>query len=387
MHLIKASILGALGGLAAALALWVGLYVSPIRQEVYFASDPEMADVRGKLIGYQEWLSQTDLRIAERDGVADSLRTAQAKAWRDYKGWRTRLGELARAHAQPTAGGFWDWTYSLRYWSGPITALMLLLPALLSGWRASAKYRPTKTRPGKASRSGDDIRAVSPARSKALSDFEDAVKQVARISQTQLDEDLPRQPGAARDPMELESASGQPADPDPYFRPLAEPSRSLGREEPPTDAIPVTEFTAVGPDPEEPPMRKEPETVPFSLEKDRGPDLLDTGRDTRYFQVGPGWGEPPAGDARIAKSGLSMEDEDAPARAEADDEGNAGDRGNGEETLGVMPPTTEVERVERRKEEVLKLARKGLTSSEISRRMRISQDQVEFIIRLRREKG
>jgi DNA-binding CsgD family transcriptional regulator len=36
---------------------------------------------------------------------------------------------------------------------------------------------------------------------------------------------------------------------------------------------------------------------------------------------------------------------------------------------------------------VLKLARKGMTSSEISRRMRISQDQVEFIIRLRREKG
>jgi DNA-binding NarL/FixJ family response regulator len=52
-----------------------------------------------------------------------------------------------------------------------------------------------------------------------------------------------------------------------------------------------------------------------------------------------------------------------------------------------MPPTTEVERVERRKSEVLKLARKGLTSSEISRRMRISQDQVEFIIRMRREKG
>ena len=49
---------------------------------------------------------------------------------------------------------------------------------------------------------------------------------------------------------------------------------------------------------------------------------------------------------------------------------------------GVMPPTTEIERVERRKEEVLKLARKGVTSSEISRRLRLSQDQVEFIIRL-----
>lgn len=58
-----------------------------------------------------------------------------------------------------------------------------------------------------------------------------------------------------------------------------------------------------------------------------------------------------------------------------------------EDSPGVMPPTTELEKVERRKDEVLKWARRGLTSSEISRRMRISQDQVEFIIRLRREKG
>ena len=103
------------------------------------------------------------------------------------------------------------------------------------------------------------------------------------------------------------------------------------------------------------------------------------------MQVGPGWGESLAVPGeRIGNPGsapasrLSMEDEDAADAGKADE---------GEETLGVMPPTTEVERVERRKDEVLKLARKGMTSSEISRRMRISQDQVEFIIRLRREKG
>jgi hypothetical protein len=100
------------------------------------------------------------------------------------------------------------------------------------------------------------------------------------------------------------------------------------------------------------------------------PPAQGDGRETHLFQVGPGWGEspdtPPPG-------GLSMEDEDA--------------SGNTDATLGVMPPTTEVERVERRKDEVLKLARKGMTSSEISRRLRISQDQVEVIIRMRREKG
>jgi DNA-binding CsgD family transcriptional regulator len=39
------------------------------------------------------------------------------------------------------------------------------------------------------------------------------------------------------------------------------------------------------------------------------------------------------------------------------------------------------------RQDILKLARRGFTSSEIARRLRISQDQVEFAIRLQREKG
>lgn len=39
------------------------------------------------------------------------------------------------------------------------------------------------------------------------------------------------------------------------------------------------------------------------------------------------------------------------------------------------------------KSDVLKLARRGYTSSEIARRLKISQDQVDFIIKLQREKG
>ena len=39
------------------------------------------------------------------------------------------------------------------------------------------------------------------------------------------------------------------------------------------------------------------------------------------------------------------------------------------------------------KEEIIKLARRGFTSSEIARRLRISQDQVETIIRLQRDAG
>jgi hypothetical protein len=359
MQVIKPIILGMLGGLALAMALVVGLYVSPAREAVYFAADPEMADIRDKLSQYQEWLSQTDLRIAENEPVADSLRNAQAKAWKDYKGWRNRMGELARAHAKPTAEGFWTWTWSLRFWILPAAVLLALLPAFLFGWRARSRFRAGRVGPVKGK--------PKTARSQALSNFEDAIKRVASISDAQRASAQERAPG----PVARRSENQEPP---------TEPFQ------PPTAAIPVSDYS----EPDEgadtlidTSRSREPETVPLPLDPD-APEGGDTGLETRFLQVGPGWGEPEtvageriggpsAGAPATPGSRLSMEDEDG-----ADD---------GEETLGVMPPTTEVERVERRKEEVLRLARKGMTSSEISRRMRISQDQVEFIIRLRREKG
>src|SRR4051812_43438385 len=127
MKVIKPFFLGALGGLALAVAILTGLYFSSLRNDVYFAADPEMDDVRSKLGQYQEWLAQADLRIAESETAqeesgasSDSLRNAQAKAWRDYKAWRNRLGDLARAHEKPTIEGIWPWTYSLRYWVFPL---------------------------------------------------------------------------------------------------------------------------------------------------------------------------------------------------------------------------------------------------------------------------
>lgn len=352
MHMIKSTTYGALFGLAAALAMLIGLYASPLRQDLYFAVDPGLAEARANLRMLRDTLAQADMHIAQADAGSDTLRARQEKTWRQYKAWRTRLGELSRVHAQPGAAGLADWTYSLRYWVAPVAAVVVLLPALLAGWRARSRFRPPRARPGKARRAAPEA-GESAAKAKAISDFEDAVKKVARISRPQ-----------------EEKESVPPAAPDPV------PAR--GREPPPTDVLPISALSraledeqAPPPAPPAPPARKDPDTVPFKLDKDAGPEAPEKGRETSYFQVGPGWG-----DARPAKPGLSMEDEDAPP---AD--------GGGEEALGVMPPTTEVERVERRKEEVLKLARKGLTSSEISRRMRISQDQVEFIIRLRREKG
>ena len=45
------------------------------------------------------------------------------------------------------------------------------------------------------------------------------------------------------------------------------------------------------------------------------------------------------------------------------------------------------DREDKQKSDVLKLARRGYTSSEIARRLKVSQNQVDFIIKLQREKG
>jgi hypothetical protein len=128
-----------------------------------------------------------------------------------------------------------------------------------------------------------------------MSQFEDAVKQVARISRQD------------HQPKQVEP--------------------------PPTDLLPIQvpgESVSM-------PKPREPDTVPLSVEPPPGLPPQGDGRETRFFQIGPGWGEPQA-DARPAQPDLSMEDEEMPEP----------------ETLpGVMPPTTDVERVERRKEEVL----------------------------------
>ncbi|MEO7427370.1 MAG: hypothetical protein ABI036_19440 [Fibrobacteria bacterium] len=358
MKVIKPFFLGVLGGLGLALALLVAIYFSPLRETVYFAADPEMADIRSKLDRYQDWLAQTDLRIAAQaiggEHASDSLQSAQAKAWRDYKGWRNRLGELARAYAQPSAEAFWPWAYSLRFWILPIGAGLALLPGLFCAWRARNRFRAGRVR--------SPVKPANAARAQALSNFEDAIKKVARIS---------------------ESERREPIAPSPL--PVSPQARALPVKDPPTEILPSAAYPGTRPPPVAPPA---PAAAPLQPVAEARPER-DPGEETHYLERGAPWGEPmsPLGErigapgpiAGAPSSRLSMEDEDGTDSRDSDEAG--------EETLGVMPPTTEVERVERRKDQVLKLARKGMTSSEISKRMRISQDQVEFIIRLRREKG
>ncbi len=104
-----------------------------------------------------------------------------------------------------------------------------------------------------------------------------------------------------------------------------------------------------------------------------GPDIIDPGwEETRFLNlpiIDNASDEEPSLEIQTAhppELELSMEDEEAiPDAFEEND----------------------FDRAEGRKIEVLRLARKGMTSSAISRRLRMSQDQVEMIIRLKRDKG
>jgi hypothetical protein len=346
MKVIKPFFLGTLGGLALAFGLLIGLYFSPIREFVYFQADPEIADVRSKLSQYRDWLSQADFYIVEKGPeTSDSLQTAQTLAWREYKKWRNHLGELARLHDRPTAEGFWTWCFSLRYYAIPVAIFLALLPALWLGWRARNRFRPRSVRlssKGMGRRQNleqnnvlEPSAAVSEARNEALSSLQDTLKKIAQIS----------------------GPASQTASPVP---------REEKFEPPPTKPIPVSthpETALIEVVDQKPRVEKEPETKFIPIFTEKGLTKEEWAPSDLQSSASSG----------AATGSLSMEDEDGEDDAQ--------------EGRGILHPTTELEKVERRKEQVLKLARKGMTSSEISRRMRISQDQVEFIIRLRREKG
>src|SRR4051812_14981809 len=100
MKSIRSFFLGALIGLALAAAMLIGLYLSPLREPLYFRADPEVAETRARLARYQENFSRDELRIAtEAAGpaaparVSDSLRTAQGRTWKEYLRWRGQLAE------------------------------------------------------------------------------------------------------------------------------------------------------------------------------------------------------------------------------------------------------------------------------------------------------
>lgn len=380
MKVIQPFFLGGACGLVLALAIAIGLYASPLRKTLYLDTDPEIAGLRDRMDGIQERIHADEIGIVEAPAgsrLADSLKAAQVGAWKEYRHWRSRMGDLARMHERATPAGFAAWAYSLRYWILPAGGLMALLPALLlavrgARWlkvprvpkRVSSPVRKGGKPPARPA--SESHPSSSATRAEALFSFETAVKKVARIAEdreaslekeTEYLPEVPRRVPVPPSPPEAPSPLQDDEPAPPESSPYEVGSGNVFQEEQETAEFPPSDSEVIGDRP--------------------------AGRETQILDLGPGWGEsrrPPVEDPSQASrtaQGLSMEDEDGSDFQDLEEPPSG----------TFMPPTTEVERVERRKAEVVKLARKGLTSSEISRRMRISQDQVEFIIRMRREKG
>lgn len=422
MKVIQPFFLGGAGGLALALAIAIGLYLSPLRKALYLDMDPEISDLRMRMDRIQERLLADEMGIAEAAAAnqsADSLKGAQAGSWKEYRHWRNRMGDISRAHDRATPAGFANWAYSLRIWFFPAAALLALLPGLFLAVRAAR--RPRGTRPSRSSA------PAATAEAKAISSFQSAVQQVARIAAAENPAHAPEQPAPAPE----RSQAGRKAAAAASKPKNREPAGRLEAVEKETEYLPEVPKRIVIAPPAEPPPRaeveeaadqnaspyqdaspydvgpgnvfREPETTEIPMTDPEAASGRLAGLETQILNLGPGWGEshrPPVEEASGAarpgnQPGLSMQDEDGGESGDSEEPPPgafppgpfAESEQNGGAQNQFMPPTTEVERVERRKAEVLKLARKGLTSSEISRRMRISQDQVEFIIRMRREKG
>lgn len=390
MKVIRSFFLGGACGLALAMAIAVGLYLSPIRKGLYLDWDPEIADLRSRMDQIRERVVTRELGLAEAGldaspprgaRVIDSLKSAQAGAWKEYRHWRNRLGELSRAHDEPKPSEFPSWAYSLRYGLSPLAAFLFLAPGCFLAYRAARRPRPSRS--AKAPSRPAPAAAGAPASAaEALSSFESAVKKVALIAAPAAPAKpakpakpanattpaAPKRPAPPQIPEERLPPAARPS----AFRPLS--NEDLAQEASPYDVESGNAFQSDN-------AFRVPETE--SLPLTEAGEVRPEGMDTQIINLGPGgWGEarpaaeePPDPPRSEAARGLSMEDEDGEDLPEEPPSG------------AFMPPTTEVERVERRKAEVLKLARKGMTSSEISRRLRISQDQVEIIIRMRREKG
>jgi hypothetical protein len=405
------------------------LYVSPWRQAIYLFADPKVGAVREKLLEFQIRIRDQESRIvvSSRDSLP-GLEASQAKLWQEYKGWRNRLGQMANAHKSKSPTDFLAWSTSLVVWVLPGALLFFFgggLLALYAVMRQQEKYPVLAPRPR---------RTPAPSEpSQPLDQFQEAVRRIADIqSRSPI-----RQKARAEAPKPTalpNSAEENLETPGEITRQVAsQPSRSASTLVASPWAVQPEEATPVAPPRPralEPKSTEERVARPANWQDAEAqlpagmslhPPRHLTPEDTTYMDVLSGWEDlaqtaqsdmppPPDGPQPGALSPsaflrespetggnpLTMEDEDQgelaafhgnDAGGEMDNPYSVADLGPSEPVYGRMPATTEFEKIEKQKAEVVKLARKGLTTSEISRRLKLSEDQVDLIVRMRRERG
>ncbi len=411
---LRVFLIGALAGAIVGLTLLAGLYASPWRNPLYLKADPKVLAVREKLDAYQEHLAANEGRIAL--GIGDSLavkQAAQNKTWQEYKVWRQRYGEMAHIHVRTSRQGFLAWSQSLLMYALPLELFFTLgagLLALLFWMKVPTTPRTMPMRNPKAR----ELAANAPA----LDQFQEAVRRIADIqaqspvrqkravasSKFEARPEPRPMPADLLNPALLDSLAAELSGP--QVLPMSSPRQNQG---PVTS--PMTSSLSSGANR---PLPAKPSVPQSILQPPLPPELAQplskpglNPEDTTYLDVLSGWDDvapetalesvahqaylppmPPTARQEPTPSALTMQDEEEGIPdLMAQDLGGEDPYAASATGYGQMPATTEFEKVERQKDEVVKLARRGLTSSEISRRLKISQDQVELIIRLRRQRG
>jgi hypothetical protein len=326
---------GILLGAALFAAALGGLYFSALRMPALAAAGKDFTALKQTLKEQYRQMQERERRIAlSPEAVPESLKSAQENAWREYGAQRDRLAAWVQSQARPTLDGFGIWVSDLWIW---LLALGVILPAggaLAGRILAGAENSPLRPDPGGGSRRRSE---------EAMAQMENTVRRISAI--------------AAAAPASSQETVEAPA-------PYAPPTTEFVVPEPRADAAPDAPVKSLNLFQEE--------------EAGENPNPYDFQGAETLFQPRVEPSSEPAPEI-WSPNGLTMEDEtSSPRNSEGDEE---------DPPWGKMPETTEFEMLERQREEVLRCARKGMTSSEIARRLRISQEQVDLIIRMRRERG
>jgi len=325
------------------------LYFSPWRKALYLKTDPQVQITRDNLSLYRATLAHIDQKmVLSPVDSSTALAEMQTKAWQEYRVYRNRLTELAGAYTQASPDGFFPWAFSMRWWLIPGLFGFVAVGGLLSAWMV---WRQPPIKPALPSRplARPEFPPAEKTQVLPLDQFQEAVRRIADIqAQSPVRQKARRMTQAESKP--LEGLDEERIQPPPPARPSPKPDETAYLD------------VLSGWDEPGPSLTHIPDHVYPSAESFPSDPLFS----------------PPS-------SSLIMEDEDNPTFDLPPLEGP--EEGGTDPGWGVLPPTTQFEKLERQKDEIMRMVRKGLTSSEISHRLKMGQDQVELIIRMRRERG
>lgn len=328
------------------------LYLTPVRLPILNFAGREFPALRQGLQLRYAALQEREQRIAvsAADSVPEAVKTAQEKAWRDYAGQRSALMARIQLQSGISPEGFEAWVTDLWMW---LLLLGFSLP-VLGAWLGRLRVPPPAPHPA----------------DQALAQLKAATRRISEITTTT----LPPMVEVARNQQPVATHPPEPA----RGESIEALSPHLFQEENEDWKRGEKEQGEKEEDLSHPPLAEKVEYL-------EGVDTLFQPQVLENADPEPDRHEDPKNGPEVwSPNALTMEDENSdptgeiPAMEIPDEV---------ESPYGKMPETTEFEQLERQREEVLRCARKGMTSSEIARRLRMGQDQVDLIIRMRRERG